>query len=163
MLANGLQPVVFFSNSNITPAEEYEKRRAECERYAKKMGVEMVSDVYDHEDWKKIAEGLEDVPERGPRCLKCFKYRLERAARFASENGFECLTTSLASSRWKSLEQVDEAGNEACGKVDGVEWWAKNWRKGGLQERRNAIIKEQNFYNQLFCGCEFSKKNLGIK
>ena len=26
----------------------------------------------------------------------------------------------------------------------------------GLQERRSQIIKEQNFYNQLYCGCEFS-------
>lgn len=160
MLANGIKPVIFFSNSNITPFEEYEKREKECKRFAKEMGVEIVEDEYDHDDWLNIATGLETAPEKGARCLKCFKYRLSRAARFAAANDFDCLTTSLASSRWKSLEQVDEAGMEACAEVEGVDWWAKNWRKGGLQERRNQIIKEQNFYNQLFCGCEFSKKNL---
>ncbi|MBQ1683026.1 MAG: epoxyqueuosine reductase QueH [Bacteroidales bacterium] len=113
------------------------------------------------------------------------------------------LTTTLASSRWKSLEQVDEAGSWVCsvygsegasapvlgptvasegsarpgvfegaspqspGGAGGSEgasapvlgpvWWPQNWRKGGLQPRRSEIIKEQNFYNQDFCGCEFSK------
>jgi predicted adenine nucleotide alpha hydrolase (AANH) superfamily ATPase len=37
-----------------------------------------------------------------------------------------------------------------------VIWWSQNWRKGGLQERRNQILKEYGFYNQLYCGCEFS-------
>jgi predicted adenine nucleotide alpha hydrolase (AANH) superfamily ATPase len=41
--------------------------------------------------------------------------------------------------------------------VEGVQWWPRNWRKGGLQERRAQIIKEQGFYNQDFCGCEFSR------
>ena len=38
----------------------------------------------------------------------------------------------------------------------GIIWWDHNWRKGGLQERRLQIIKEYDFYNQLYCGCEFS-------
>ena len=71
-------------------------------------------------------------------------------------NAFQVLATTLASSRWKSLEQVNEAGAWACSQVEGVSWWAQNWRRGGLQERRNAIIREENFYNQLYCGCEFS-------
>ena len=78
----------------------------------------------------------------------------------ARENGFGVLTTSLASSRWKDLEQVDRAGAFACSLFPGVAWWGQNWRVCGLQERRNEIIKEQNFYNQNFCGCEFSKNKL---
>ena len=93
---------------------------------------------------------------RGGRCLQCFKYRLLRAARYAADNGFPVLTTTLASSRWKSLEQVNEAGEWACSQVEGVVWWPQNWRKGGLQERRNEIIRNEQFYNQRYCGCEFS-------
>lgn len=157
MLQNGIKPVIFYSNSNIYPREEYEHRRSECRRYAAENGLEMVEDGYDHEAWKEaVAKGLENEPERGGRCLKCFKYRLGRAAEYASRNGFDTLTTTLASSRWKSLEQINTAGCEACGSFPEVEWWDKNWRKGGLQERRNQIIKEHNFYNQLYCGCEFS-------
>ena len=69
------------------------------------------------------------------------------------------MTTTLASSRWKDLAQVDEAGRWACGQVENVTWWGQNWRKGGLQERRNQLIKEMEFYNQLYCGCEYSLRD----
>lgn len=161
MLQEGLKPVVFYSNSNIFPLKEYEIRRDECMRYASANGLEFVEDEYNHEDWiNKVAKGLEDAPERGGRCLRCFKYRLSRAAKYASEHNLRFATTTLASSRWKSQEQIDCAGEYACENVENVEWWAQNWRKGGLQERRSQIIKEQNFYNQSYCGCEYSMSKL---
>ena len=162
LMNNDIRPVIFYSNSNIYPFEEYEHRLNECLRYAKKWGLEIVDDVYDHEAWGGCAVGLENEPERGSRCLQCFKFRLLRAAQYASAHGFEVLTTTLASSRWKNLDQVNEAGRWACAQVPGVVWWDQNWRKGGLQERRNQIIKEEDFYNQLYCGCEYSQKKPGL-
>ena len=156
---------IFWSNSNIYTREEYDKRKAEVLRYAAQYGIEVIDDDYDHSAWaEEVACGREDSPERGARCLECFRFRLLRAARYAASHGFGTLTTSLASSRWKSLEQVDEAGRWACAHAaeglpapsTNVQWWGRNWRKGGLQPRRNEIIKEQNFYNQTFCGCEYS-------
>ena len=158
MVQNGLKPTVFFSNSNITPREEYELRKAEIIRYCDSLGVEWVDDDYDHADWLTcVARGRENAPERGPRCLECFRYRLTRAASYAASNGYSVLTTTLASSRWKDLGQVNEAGADACSKVPGVVWWDMNWRKGGLQPRRAELIRELGFYNQTFCGCEYSK------
>jgi len=156
LMERGIRPVIFYSNANIFPADEYGHRLNECVRYARKWGLEIVEDNYDHEAWQACVKGLEAEPERGGRCLACFRFRLLRAAQYASAHGFPVLTTTLASSRWKSLQQVDAAGEWACAQVQGVTWWAQNWRKGGLQERRNQIIKEENFYNQRYCGCEFS-------
>ena len=157
MVQNGLKPTVFFSNSNITPREEYELRKAEIIRYCDSLGVEWMDDDYDHADWLNcVAHGRENAPERGPRCLECFRYRLARAASYAASNGYSVLTTTLASSRWKDLEQVNEAGAAAC-RGTGVTWWDMNWRKGGLQPRRAELIRELGFYNQTFCGCEYSK------
>lgn len=162
MVSNGLDVTVFFSNSNIVPLDEYKLRREELAKYCDSLGVQWVDDDYDHEDWlSRVAAGREDAPERGSRCMECFKYRLVRAARYAAEHGFAALTTTLASSRWKSLEQVDEAGRYACAVTCAeastpVTWWGMNWRKGGLQPRRNYLIRELGFYNQTFCGCEFS-------
>ena len=156
LVDSGIRPVIFYSNSNIWPYEEYDRRRNECVRYAQELGLEIVDDTYDHEAWGGCIAGREDEPERGARCLECFKFRLLRAARYAAEHGFPVLTTTLASSRWKRLDQVDEAGRWACSQADGVAWWAQNWRKGGLQERRGEIIRERGFYNQQYCGCEFS-------
>lgn len=162
LVANEIRPAVFFSNSNIVPLSEYELRRSELERYCRSLGVETVNDEYDHRAWLDTVRGLEHEPERGLRCLECFKFRLRRAARYACCNGYDVLTTSLASSRWKVLDQVNEAGIAACTEASEMYgrpliWWGQNWRKGGLQPRRNEIIHEQNFYNQTFCGCEFSK------
>lgn len=162
IVSNGLDVTVFFSNSNIVPLDEYKLRREELAKYCDGLGVPWVDDEYDHEDWlTRVAVGRENAPERGTRCMECFKYRLVRAACYASEHGFSTLTTTLASSRWKSLEQVDEAGRYACaltgtGGAAPVSWWNMNWRKGGLQPRRNYLIRELGFYNQAFCGCEFS-------
>lgn len=157
MLKQGVEPVIFYSNSNIYPREEYEHRRDECARYAASLGIQMVEDEYSHEDWLHAVQGLENEPERGCRCLACFRWRLARAAGYASEHGDKVLTTTLASSRWKRLDQIDEAGRSACEGKD-VTWWEQNWRKGGLQERRGEIIREMDFYNQQYCGCEFSMR-----
>ena len=200
MVGVGLRPGIFFSNSNIVPFREYSIRRDELIRYAAAHGLETIDDEYDHAAWLTFVRRLEtspvaepvvwqahepviriaDMPERGPRCLECFKFRLLRAARCAAANGYTLLTTTLASSRWKDLEQVDTAGCWACDVVNGacdnesvadldsepllsgrnkVLWWNQNWRRGGLQERRNALIKEWNMYNQTFCGCEFSERH----
>ena len=184
LMQNGITPVIYYCNPNIYPREEYEIRKNECTRYAESLGLEIVDADYDHENWLEAVKGLEDQPERGGRCLKCFKLRLLRTAEYASQRGIKVITTTLASSRWKSLDQINEAGLWACRAIssgnnsenpdeisnldplsgntsenpDKVIWWDQNWRKGGLQERRLQIIKEYDFYNQLYCGCEFSMR-----
>lgn len=161
MVQNGLTPAVFFSNSNIFTKEEYDLRLSELRRYAGSLGLEVIEDEYDHNAWLEAVKGLEREPERGKRCEQCFRFRLDRAARYAQEHGFGVLATSLASSRWKDLNQVNGAGEQVCRNLQEeggkVLWWSQNWRKGGLQPRRSEIIREYNFYNQLFCGCEFSR------
>ena len=159
MLQNGITPIIYYCNPNIYPREEYEIRKNECTRYAQALGLEIVDADYDHDNWLADMKGLESEPERGGRCLKCFKLRLLRTAQYARERGIKVITTTLASSRWKSLDQINEAGQWACKNIppdDSVIWWNKNWRKNGLQERRNQILKEYDFYNQRYCGCEFS-------
>jgi Uncharacterized protein conserved in bacteria len=156
MLNNDMRPVIFYFNPNIYPLEEYNIRKAECTRYAQANDVEIIDGDYNHDEWLKSISGLENEPERGGRCFKCFKMRLLASARKASELGITRITTTLASSRWKSLDQIAEAGIWATAQVPGTEFWEKNWRKGGLSERRRELLAENKFYNQQYCGCEFS-------
>ena len=114
MLANGLRPTVFYCNPNIYPQAEYETRKNEAIRFVTSQGLDFVDADYDYAHWKARMTGLEDEPERGPRCLRCFTLRLTETARYASEHGFTLFTTTLASSRWKSLEQINEAGRRPC-------------------------------------------------
>lgn len=156
LLANDIQPTLYYYNPNIFPRKEYDIRKAECTRYAHALGLEIIDGDYNHEDWCWKMQGLENEPERGKRCLECFRMRLLPTAQLAKKLGFPRFATTLASSRWKSLDQIAEAGHWAANQVGEVEFWEKNWRKGGLSERRRILLAENGFYNQQYCGCEFS-------
>ena len=183
LLAHHVTPVIYYFNPNIYPLEEYEIRKNESKRHAASLGIEWIDDDrfkteeqpcgYGHEAWREAVCGLEHEPERGKRCEACFYYRLLATARKAQELHIPFFATTLASSRWKNLDQINAAGLKAQRSVseavcqqsgpttqwsnsEAVRFWAQNWRKDGLQERRNELLKEYGFYNQIYCGCEFS-------
>ena len=176
LLAHKIEPVIYYYNPNIWPYEEYEIRKNESKRHAESLGITWYDDDRlqvtgygeAHEAWRCAVQGLENEPERGKRCEACFYHRLLATARKAQELGIPFFATTLASSRWKNLEQVNAAGLKAQEAVNRTPngspaqepllFWAQNWRKDGLQDRRNALLKEYQFYNQLYCGCEFSQR-----
>ena len=180
MMANGVRPVIYYFNPNIWPREEYEIRKQESKRHAESLGLQWIDGDYNHEEWLGGVCGLEKAldpegrfqnemakePERGRRCERCFTFRLIAAAQKAQELGIPYFTTTLASSRWKSIEQINQAGliaeqtisQHPSPNLPSPKYWAQNWRKGGLYERRNQLLKEYNFYNQQYCGCEFSMR-----
>ena len=185
LVANGVRPTIFYYNPNIWPREEYEIRKRESKRHAESLGIRWIDGDYVHEEWRQgvcfrgtrneeggtreEAYDVETEPERGRRCEACFTLRLTATARKAQELGIKYFATTLASSRWKSLEQIERAGRRAEQIVNSkctaeptplCSFWAQNWRKGGLQERRNELLKEYGFYNQQYCGCEFSAKRI---
>ena len=166
LLANGVCPTIFYYNPNIWPREEYNIRKEESKRHAESLGVQWIDGDYDHDEWLQGVCGLEGEPERGRRCEQCFLLRLTAAAKKAQELGIPYFATTLASSRWKNLEQINRAGFAAEQAINikhqtsdfSLHFWPQNWRKGGLQERRNQLLKEYGFYNQQYCGCEFSSR-----
>jgi len=156
LLANDFSPTLFYYNPNIYPKKEYEIRKTEITKYAQKLNIPIVDGDYEHKLWREKIKGFESEPERGKRCSLCFYHRLLATAQKAQELHISLITTTLSSSRWKNLEQIGEAGKRAAAQTEGVKFWDKNWRKDGLQQRRNELLKENEFYNQNYCGCEFS-------
>ena len=182
LLAHEIKPTIYYFNPNIYPLEEYEIRKNESKRHAESLGIQWIdgdrfrtgasqqSNYHEaHAEWRQAVCGLENEPERGKRCEACFYHRLFYTARLAQEMDIPYFATTLASSRWKNLDQVNAAGLKAAEMVnkypkdsivhEPVTFWAQNWRKDGLQERRNQLLKEFGFYNQVYCGCEFSVRN----
>ncbi len=159
LVQHDVRPTIYYYNPNIWPREEYEIRKQESKRHAESLGLKWIDGDYDHDAWLEGVCGLEGEPERGRRCEQCFILRLTATARKAVELDIPYFATTLASSRWKSLDQINRAGLIAEQTVNSqCKFWPQNWRKGGLQERRNQLLKEYNFYNQQYCGCEFSKR-----
>ncbi|MGN0903283.1 MAG: epoxyqueuosine reductase QueH, partial [Succinivibrio sp.] len=76
LLFNNIRPLMFFYNPNIYPFEEYEKRRDEWIHLCQLLNLDYVVGDYDYENWQEKIKGLENEPERGGRCLKCFTHRL---------------------------------------------------------------------------------------
>ena len=107
-------------------------------------------------------KGFENCPERGARCSICFTLRLMKTALYAKSHGFDYFTSTLAFSRWKSLAQVDACGSKVSLET-GVPYLPINWRKCGIQETSRRVIRENNLYEQNYCGCVYSYNTMKSK
>lgn len=114
---------------------------------------------YNTEDWFARAKSMAHEPERGIRCTACFDMRFEVSAAYAKLNGFPIFTTSLSISRWKNKFQIDESGVRAASRYPGLIYWTYDWRKEGGSARMLEISKEENFYQQEYCGCVYSLRD----
>ncbi len=137
-------------------------RKEEIKQFLARQQLDFVDadEHYDHLTWRTAVKGYEHEPERGHRCQLCFNLRLRRTAEYASAHGFDLFTTTLASSRWKDLTQITSAGRAAAAAFPGTLYWEQSWRKGGLNERRAELLRHHAFYNQQYCGCEFSLEQM---
>ena len=154
---DGHAVTLFFSNSNIDTAAEFDRRRAAAETLAAAEGVPLVADAYDHAAWRReVAAGLEDAPERGARCAKCFRFSLARAAAYAAAHGFDAVTTSLTVSPHKVSSVIFAQGDAVTPNFLHCDFKKKEGFK--LSARRAA---ELGLYRQSYCGCEFSRATGG--
>ncbi|MEM9242614.1 MAG: epoxyqueuosine reductase QueH [Pseudomonadota bacterium] len=156
---SGVDFTIYFYNPNIHPRKEYDLRKQENIRYAEKHNIPFVDDDYDFKNWFKRAEGMEDEPERGKRCTMCFDMRFERTAAYADTHGFPVFTSSLGISRWKNMDQINDCGVRAAANYPDLIYWTFNWRKQGGSQRMIELSKEEQFYQQEYCGCAYSKRD----
>lgn len=148
---------VFYYNPNIDDPLEYEKRKKEQKRFLEETGWgKWLACPYDREEFEKIANGLENEPERGKRCYLCYELRLKATAKWAKEKGFDAFATTLSVSPYKNAEWLNEIG-ERVGKEYGVEFLCADFKKQGGYYRSQELSKQYGLYRQDYCGCRFSK------
>ena len=151
----------FFIYPNISPKEEYEKRVAEIRRLISEMEflhpVDLVEGAYRPEDFYAMAKGLEDVPEGGERCFKCYRLRMEAAAKLAQEGGYDYFTTTLSISPLKNAGKINEIGQELA-QIYKVEHLPSDFKKKNGYKRSIELSHEYGLYRQNYCGCVFSKR-----
>lgn len=157
--ASGIDTTVYFYNPNIHPVEEYLIRKEENVKFCEKLGFDFIDADYDTDNWFARIKGLENEPERGERCTKCFDMRFERSALYAAENNFPVFATTLGISRWKDMNQINSSGLRAANRYSDLIYWDFNWRKQGGSSRMIEISKRENFYQQEYCGCVYSLRD----
>jgi epoxyqueuosine reductase len=152
LIGQGHEVVLFYSNSNIHPEKEYQKRLLEARRLAALNKLDLVEDAYDHQAWLDHIKGHEDAPERGSRCLKCFEYNLARASSAARSLSCAAFTTTLTVSRYKSSKDIFAIGAQFPG------FMPMDFKKQDGYARSIKLSQELDLYRQGYCGCEFSRR-----
>ncbi|MBQ9902122.1 MAG: epoxyqueuosine reductase QueH [Clostridia bacterium] len=152
---------LFYFNPNITPEKEYRKRVAELHRLISEAEypnpVRIIEGRYDSGEFFDMARGLEDLPEGGERCAKCYRLRLEETARVAAEGGFDYFTTTLSVSPYKNAQKLNAIGTELAGQY-GVKYLLSDFKKKDGYRRSIELSARYGLYRQNYCGCIYSAR-----
>lgn len=160
-LTNYFDITVLYYNPNISPEEEYNKRKEEQIRFLKefksKNKIDFLDIEYNYDDFLNIAKGLEDVPEGGERCFKCYNLRLEKTAMIAKEKNYDYFGTTLTVSPYKNSQVLNKIGSELESKYS-VKYLYSDFKKNEGYKRSIELSKQYNLYRQNYCGCVYSKE-----
>lgn len=160
-LSNYFDITILYYNPNIDTEEEYNYRLSELERFVKeyqtKYPVKVVSLGYLKEEYDNIVKGLETEPERGKRCLLCYKLRLEKSFVYAKENNFDYITTTLTLSPHKNSKVINEIGSE-LESIYQFKYLYSDFKKRDGYKKSIILSHEYNLYRQDYCGCKYSKR-----
>ena len=150
----------FYYNPNISPKQEYEDRKEELVRLIDEMGlstqVTFLEGTYQPEEFFAMAKGLEDLPEGGERCFRCYEMRLRESAKIAKEQGAEYFATTLTISPLKNAQKLNEIG-EKLAEEYGVKYLPSDFKKKNGYKRSVELSAQYELYRQNYCGCVFSK------
>lgn len=152
---------ILYYNPNISPKEEYDKRLEEQKRLIGELNsinpINLLECDYDNDKYEETIKGLENEPERGSRCTKCFKLRLEYTVNKAKELGFNYFGTTLSVSPYKNSTLLNEIGKELSDKYD-IPYLYSDFKKKEGYKRSIELSKVYNLYRQDYCGCKYSKR-----
>ncbi len=171
-LSGFFQITVLYYNPNIYPVREYEKRVEEqkqfIDRFSQKIltekeddktfyPIEFVEGSFDSERFYQMAKGLEETPEGGERCVRCYELRLRRAAEYAVRLHMDYFTTTLSISPLKNAEKLNEIG-ERLAEEYGISYLCSDFKKKNGYKRSVELSREYGMYRQDYCGCVFSQQ-----
>lgn len=165
-LSNYFSITIFYYNPNISPKEEFEKRVKEQQRLIASMSfknpVDCMIGKYEPERFFEVSKGLEDIPEGGERCFRCYELRLRETAILAKQKGFDYFTTTLSISPLKKAEKLNEIGRKLEQEYQ-VSYLYSDFKKKDGYKRSIQLSQEYQLYRQNFCGCVYSKKEAMLR
>ncbi len=151
LTAQGHHVEGFFYNPNIHPCSEFKRRREAVEAYAAASSVIIHYPAYCPEEYFRSIVHQEQAPAR---CLRCWKLRLDAAAKAARGAGFDAFTSTLLVSPYQDHTALQRLGEEAAA-AHGVRWHYEDFRPG-FRSAHNAA-RAKGIYCQNYCGCLFSE------
>ena len=153
---------IYFSNSNIYPYEEFEKRLDALKQYLEYLNddsIKLIVDSYDNEEYMKNLISLKDEPEGGKRCKKCYELRMEKTFQYANKHKYDYVTTVMSISNRKNAEWINEIGEKLNTKYTNTKYLYADFKKGDGITLNDSMNKKLNLYHQDYCGCIYSIRN----
>lgn len=152
LLIEGFEVVGFYYNPNIHPVDEYEIRKKTAEKVCLEMGIDLIAGFYDRQIWFEEVRGLQNIPEGGERCKKCFDLRLSKAYKKMKELNLDMFTTTLTLSPHKDARLINQIGHQ----IGGNRFLPKNFKKKEGHKKSIEKSKDMGLYRQDYCGCIYS-------
>ena len=152
-----IEPTVYWYNPNIHPYTEYKARRDCLKEYTKSINVNAIfEEEYGLDTFcKNVISDLKN------RCENyCYKVRLTQTAKYAVENGFDTITTTLLVSPYQKHDILKKQAEEIA-KEYGLNFLYRDFRVGFREGQAKA--RELGLYMQKYCGCVFSEKDRYLK
>ena len=147
---------LFYSNANIAPHAEFLKRLDAVRLLSERLHVPLLLDEPDHDAWlREVAYGLEQEPERGARCARCFRYSLDRTRGAMVAQGLDAFTTTLTVSPHKHTPTIFQVGRD----LDAVRFLPIDFKKKDGFKHSIQLAEAFGLYRQNYCGCEFSYRS----
>jgi UDP-GlcNAc:undecaprenyl-phosphate GlcNAc-1-phosphate transferase len=156
-LMNRFRVSWYFYNSNIYSPEEYEKRLLAVKSFCRKYGIKLITEPYDHRGFLSLVSGRENDLERGGRCLICYLDRLKKTAELAAKKHYDFFSTSLLTSPYKRTTEIATMCEDLARQYN-VSYLAEDFQASRGFQLSQEFAKQEGYYRQKFCGCEFSKK-----
>ena len=161
-LSNYFDITILYYNPNISPKEEYIKRKNEQIKLIKSLKTKNKLDFldcdYDNDIYNTKIKGFEECPEGGNRCHICFNLRLEKTAILAKELNYDYFCSTLTVSPHKNSKIINEIGYNIS-KIYNIKWLYSDFKKNEGFKQSIELSKKYNLYRQDYCGCIYSKKN----
>ena len=161
-LSNYFNITIFYYNPNISPMDEYLKRKEEQIRLINSMDtkykVNIIDCDYDNDFYEESIKGLELEPERGSRCTVCFRLRLEKTAFSAKNGNYDYFATTLTLSPYKNAKLINEIGFELENQYN-IKYLASDFKKRDGNKKSIELSKKYDLYRQDYCGCIYSKRD----
>ena len=152
---------ILYYNPNISPIEEYNKRKEEQIKLINKIdkigNINIIDCDYDNDIYERKIKGYEKCPERGARCTICFNLRLEKAAKIAKENNYDYFCSTLTVSPYKNAPLINQIGEKLSKQYD-IKWLYSDFKKADGYKKSIELSKKYNLYRQDYCGCKYSKR-----
>ena len=147
---------VSYVNPNIHPKGEYVRRLETLLEWAREEGISVIEGSYDPNTWHAtVGSSWLENGDREARCRACYRMRLEESARYAAENGFEALATTLTVSPYQYTFTIAEELERAC-----EPWGLVPVFRDYRPYYHNATLRSRalGMYRQNYCGCVYSDK-----